>query len=400
VGGVVVGFLNVNSTRPNTFSQQDARRLQAFANHAATAIENAQLYQELHKHADALEERVQERTSQLRSQYAQLEAILDGTTDGIILAGTDGELVLANPVAREWLHHVLSPEESDQLREAVRALAAQAEAKPELVLELTGLDLQLIAAPVRKPTMKDARAVVAIHDVTHLKALNRMKSRFVSNVSHELRTPIATIKLLVHLMRQQPENWREYLDPLTSEAEHQANLVRDILEISRVDAGRMEIHTEPTDLNELVERAVNKHRNQAEERELTLTCNLAKPHPVALADSQWMVQVLSNLLSNAIRYTPREGTITVSTSNESAGARTWAIITVEDTGIGIPEDELPYIFDRFFRGEKPRTMQASGTGLGLAILKEIVELHGGRVTVESEVDEGSSFTVWLPHDPA
>jgi signal transduction histidine kinase/putative methionine-R-sulfoxide reductase with GAF domain len=402
VGGVVVGFLNVNSTRPGTFSHQDAEHLQAFANHAATAIENAQLYEELHRYADDLEERVEERTSQLRAQYAQLEAILDSTTDGIILASSDGELVLANPVARNWLQHALSPEESDQLREAVKALAARAEGKPELVLELTGLDLQLTAGPVHKPTaggMEDARAVVAIHDVSHLKALNRMKSRFVSNVSHELRTPIATIKLLAHLMHQQPERWEEYLEPLTREAEHQANLVRDILEMSRVDAGRLEIRPEPTSLNDLVGIALEKYESQARDRELTLTCDLGSPDPIAMADSQWIMQVLDNLLSNALRYTPEGGTIRVTTDIEVADTRSWATITVADTGIGIPEEELPYIFDRFFRGDRPRTMQISGTGLGLAILKEIVELHGGRVTVESEEDKGSSFTVCLPRTP-
>jgi two-component system sensor histidine kinase BaeS len=109
-----------------------------------------------------------------------------------------------------------------------------------------------------------------------------------------------------------------------------------------------------------------------------------------------MAQVMNNLMSNAIRYTPSGGTITVSTGTEAAEGRSWAIVRVADTGMGIPEDELPYIFDRFFRGEEPRAMQISGTGLGLAILKEIVELHGGRVTVQSEVDRGSAFTVWLP----
>ncbi len=399
VGGVVVGFLNVNSIRQGTFSQQDAQRLQAFANHAATALENAQLYHELHNYADALEERVEERTSQLRAQYAQLEAILESTTDGIVLAGTDGELVLANPVARDWLQHTLSPEESDQLREAVRALAMKADGNPEVVLELTGLDLQLTAAPVRKPEMEEARAVVAIHDVSHLKALNRMKSRFVANVSHELRTPIATIKLLAHLMQQQPEGWKEYLDPLVHEAEHQANLVRDILEISRVDAGRTEIRLEPTNLNDLAEMAMEKYNSRAQSHGLTLTSHLGQPDPVASADSKWMMQVLNNLLSNAIRYTPEGGTITISTSYSVANGRSWATLTVTDTGIGIPEEELPYIFDRFFRGEKPRTMQISGTGLGLALLKEIVELHGGKVTVESEIDKGSIFTVWLPRNP-
>jgi two-component system phosphate regulon sensor histidine kinase PhoR len=278
----------------------------------------------------------------------------------------------------------------------VKALAARAERQPEIVLELTGLDLQLTAAPVHKPTMEEAKAVVAIHDVSHLKALNRMKSRFVSNVSHELRTPIATIKLLAHLMSQQPEKWEEYLDPLIKEADHQAKLVRDILEMSRVDAGRLEIHPEPMNLNDLVEIAIEKYENQAEDQALTLKCNPAKPDPITVADAQWMMQVINNLLSNAMRYTPEGGTITVATSTRVANGRSWAVLCVADTGIGIPEEELPYIFDRFFRGEKPRKMQVSGTGLGLAILKEIVDLHGGRVTVESKVDEGSSFAVWLP----
>lgn len=398
VGGVVVGFLNVNSTRRGAFSQQDAQGLQAFAHHAAAAIENAQLYEELHTYANSLEKRVEERTSQLRSQYAQLDAILESTTDGIILADVDGNLVLANPVARRWLRQALSPEESDQLRAAVKALAARAEAKPELVLELTGLDLQITAAPVRKPTVEQARAVIAIHDVSHLKALNRMKSRFVSNVSHELRTPIATIKLLAHLMEKQPDRWKEYLDPLKREAEHQAKLVHDILEMSRVDAGRLEIHPEPTNLNELVRTAAQKYRNQTKERRLTLDCYLAETEPVVMVDSQWIMQVLANLLSNAVRYTLDGGSVKVTTGCETTDGRAWATVTVADTGIGIPENEMPYIFDRFFRGERPQTMQVSGTGLGLAILKEIMELHGGRVTVESEVDEGTSFTVWLPSD--
>lgn len=399
VGGVVVGFLNVNAVQAGTFSGDEAQRLKAFADHVATAIENAQLYQELHNHAEVLEERVRERTSQLRSQYAQLRTILDSTADGIVLARSDGELILTNPVAQRWLTQALSPEESDQLREAVRTLAMSAERRPERILELTGLDLQLAATPVSGPTVEGASAVVAMHDITHLKALSRMKSRFVSNVSHELRTPITTIKLLVHLMIQHPEKRDEYLEPLMREAEHQAKLVQDILEMSRVDAGRLEIRPEPMSLNRLARMAVVNYEKQVKHHGLTLEYQGGDDELIVTADSRWMLQVINNLLSNAMNYTPPPGTIRVSTGTAHAGARAWATVTVSDTGIGIPESELPYVFDRFFRGEQPQAMQISGTGLGLAIVKEIVEIHGGRVTVESALEKGSSFIVSLPHQP-
>jgi GAF domain-containing protein len=396
IGGTTVGFLNVDSTNPGQFSTDDARRLETFASHAATAIENARLYERLRDHAEMLGERVAERTAQLQAQYARLEAILDSTVNGIVVAGPGGELVLANPIAREWLTQSLSPEEADLLRRTLQDLANRAEENPEQVLELTGLDLQLRAANIEESGVEGATAVVAIHDISHLKALDRMKSRFVSNVSHELRTPIATIKLFAHLMQKQPERWREYLEPLAQEADHQANLVEDILEISRVDAGRLEIKPEPTNLNELIEIVVVNHATRAREDGLTLEHQAVEPGPECLADPQRLIQVLDNLIDNALRYTPEGGKVTIATGEAEAEGRFWATVTIADTGMGIPADELPHVFERFFRGEKPRMMQTSGTGLGLAIVNEIAGLHGGRVTVESEVDAGSAFTVWLP----
>jgi PAS domain S-box-containing protein len=408
VRDTIVGFLNVNGTRTDQFGPADAQRLEAFANHAATAIENAQLYQQLRDHADQLEQRVRERTAQLAAQYARLETILHSASDGIVVTDAGGEILQTNPVAQAWLARTLSPEDAARLREAVRDLARRAEERPEMVLELKGLDLQLTAAPISKPRIEEpAAAVVAIHDVSHLKALDRMKTHFVSNISHELRTPITTIKLYAHLMRQQPEKWEEYLDVLAEEADHQARLVESILQISRIDAGRLEMDPHPTFLNELTEATTASHYVLAREQGLTLEYHPspqpsprrgegAGEGPVALVDPERIRQVLNNLVGNAIRYTPEGGTVTVSTGEDEAQGRMWATITVRDTGIGIPEKDLPHIFDRFFRGMEPRSMQISGTGLGLAITEEIVELHGGRVTVESEEGVGSTFTVWLP----
>jgi len=413
---------------------------------------------ELRDYAGQLEQRVRERTAQFQAQYARLDAILSSTTDGIVVTDRQGEIIQANPVAQAWLTQTLSPEGAARLREGVRDLARQVAAetagtgaaggeRPGTVLELKGLDLELRAAPISPPPAPspdcggreggEAVVVVDIHDVSYLKALDRMKARFVTNISHELRTPITTAKLYTALLQrispeQSEEKWRQYLDALAQETDWLARLVQDILQISHIDTGRLEMKPRPVFLDELSETTVASHRALAQERGLTLDHLLEEPGTLAsswpeallgdpdsaglglgraqssrravepsvplvtLVDPERMVQVLNNLVGNAIRYTPEGGKVVVSVGKKELDGRAWATVTVADTGMGIPEEELPHVFERFFRGEKPRTMQLSGTGLGLAIVKEIVELHGGRVTVESEVDAGTIFTVWLP----
>jgi len=200
----------------------------------------------------------------------------------------------------------------------------------------------------------------------------------------------------VYLMQRQPEKWKQYLDTLAREADHQALLVEDILQISHIDGGRLEMNPIPTALDELTKEVVANYRELAQERGLTLERHAAESGPVALVDPDGMTQVLNNLVKNAVQYTSQGGKALVSTGEEEADGRAWATVTVTDSGIGIPEQDLPHIFERFFRGEGERQIQVSGTGLGLAIVKEIVELHGGRVTVESQVGVGTTFVVWLP----
>ncbi len=393
----VIGALQVVDTTPNRFELTDLALMEPLAASASVAIENARLHQALLDHADHLEQRVNERTAELEAQYARLDAILHNTADGILVTDIQGEIIQANPVAQTWLTQTLSPEDEEQLRKAVYDLALQANERPTTVLELKGLDLELRTAPISVPGMENLAAVVDIHDVSHLRALNRMKTRFISNISHELRTPITTIKLCAHLMKRQPEHWQGHLNTLIQEAEHQAQLVESILKISRLDAGRLEMDPCPTSLDELAESIVASRQILAQEKHLNLAYHANPTSPVlALVDRGWMTQVLDNLVGNAIRYTPTGGAIDVSTATQEAEGRTWATVTISDTGMGIPAEELPHIFDRFFRGEKPRTMQLTGTGLGLSIVQEIVELHGGWVIVESEEDVGSTFTIWLP----
>ena len=266
------------------------------------------------------------------------------------------------------------------------------------MLELSGLDLELVAAPIASPVCQgNGGAVVAIHDITHLRALDRMKTKFISNVSHELRTPATSILLYAHLLRKGPqEEAQTYLGALEQEARHQARLIESILQLSRIDAGRLDLSLQAVPLNDVVAEAVAAQQQIAIQHGLSLKFKPCEPSPQVNIDIQRLRQVIDNLLVNALHYTPQGGQVTVSTDRARAEGRSWATVTVRDTGIGIPEDELPHIFERFYRGETPQRHQISGTGLGLPIARELIEMHGGHITVESREGEGSAFTVWLP----
>ena len=398
----VIGVLQTLDTRVNRFSTEDLKVLEPLAAWASIAIENAQVHQEL-------ERRVQERTVELQEQYARLRAILRSTTDGIVVTDAAGNILQANPVAQAWLSQTLAPQEAEQLCETIRDVVRDSlNPKNEstvTLLELTGLDLELNGAPVAAPAreaqgtapLDAARAVVAIHDVSHLKALERMKTDFIENLSHELRTPISAIKAYADLMqRGRPERREEYIDRLMQQADWQAQLIERILQISRIDAGRVEMHPEPTSLNHALSYVEERFKSQAEDKKLLLEVHPAPENVIALVDPSQLEVILDNLLSNALRYTPEGGRIALSTGLRKDDGRTWAVITVADTGIGIPEDELPHIFDRFFRGDLPKEEQISGTGLGLVIVRQLVALHGGQITVESQEGEGTTFTVELP----
>jgi signal transduction histidine kinase len=395
-GERVLGVLEVMGPTPQTFSRANTDLLKSFATQAAIAIRNVRLQEDLREHAEQLEKMVATRTAELQTERAQLEAILQSITDGIMVMDGGGECIHINAVAQTWLNQTLTLEDAEKLRSTVHMLASTAEEEPETILELKGLDLELQAAPIISTELKQGAAVVVMHDVTHLQAVNRMKSQFVSNISHELRTPLTTIKLYTQMMIQKPNKQRDYAALIEEEVNHQISLVEQILQISQLDAGRLEITPQPTPVNELAEIAIGNHDVLAENKRLKLVYQPCSQNPIALVDPRHAIVVVNNLLRNAIQYTGDGGEIRVSTSEQETANRRWATITVEDNGMGIPKDELPQIFERFYRGDRPRTMQISGNGLGLAIVKEIVELHGGQVTVRSQVKKGSAFTVWFP----
>lgn len=229
-----------------------------------------------------------------------------------------------------------------------------------------------------------------------LRELDRLKDRFVSNVSHELRTPLANIKLYAGLLKHgKPEKFHHYLESLRRDSLRLEKLIEDLLELSRLNAGTVAIILNPIDVNQLIESLIADRANLVADRGLALRLDLGSNLPPVLGDPWRLEQVLSNLLANAMNYTPQGGTITIRTSRQENDHQEWVTITVEDTGLGIAAEELPHVFERFYRGTAGRKSGAPGSGLGLAICKELVDLLGGRITVESESGHGTTFTVWL-----
>ncbi len=225
---------------------------------------------------------------------------------------------------------------------------------------------------------------------------DRFKSQFVSDVSHELRTPLSNIRLYLDLLTQgKDERFETYLDTLTRETDRLARLIDDLLTISRIDVGAASPHRSACDLNAIAEALVQDRLKLFAKKGLELKFNPDPGLRPTIGDERMLSQVVANLLTNALQYTP-QGVVRVLTAERAGGGRTWSTIAVSDTGLGIPEAEQPRIFERFFRGESSRQVRAPGTGLGLAICAEIVERHGGMITLESEPGKGSRFTVWLP----
>jgi signal transduction histidine kinase len=232
----------------------------------------------------------------------------------------------------------------------------------------------------------------------HLQQLTHMKDEFVANISHELRTPLTSLKVYHLLLAEKPESAKTYIDALQSETERLGRLIEDILQIASLDEGRLKVAFEPLDLNELIAQYLDDRPLLAESRQLILKRDLEPDLPRVMADTQMLSQVLGILIINALNYTPGGGLITVRTARQDYEGQQWVGLSISDTGPGIPPEEQPRLFERFYRGKAANRPGAPpGSGLGLAIAKEIAEQHGGRVEVISQgiPGKGATFTLWL-----
>ena len=245
---------------------------------------------------------------------------------------------------------------------------------------------------------RDGELVALLEDVTELRRLQRMRSEFIDNLSHELRTPLTTIRLLSETLVQDmernevPERMRERITKIDVETGHLAQMVNELLDLSRIEGGAAQLHLDTVDMAEIVRASLDRLRTFADRQRIALEAELPDDLPRVRGDAERLGQVLVNLLHNAIKFSPEGSTVTVAARRDDDGVA----VDVRDQGVGIPRAERTRVFERFYKVDKARERGHGGTGLGLAIARHVIEGHGGRIWVESEEGRGSVFTFTVP----
>jgi two-component system phosphate regulon sensor histidine kinase PhoR len=341
--------------------------------------------------------RLKETVATISEDRARLATILDNMADGVIMTDAEGNVSLANQTAKK-LFNIKGPE-GKSLIEAVRDHEADEllklclrTAEMQSVQYESGTSkryLRAIALPVAH-----SGVLLLFQDLTELRNLQATRRELIGNISHEFRTPLAGIKAMVETLRDGAVSDHDiavdFLNRIDSEVDRLTQLVAELTELSRIETGKAELKLEPVDINDLAEEVTAQLKPQVERQRLSLVEELAADLPRVPADRARVRQVIVNLLHNAIKFTDAGGRITVSTRREGGSVT----VAIADTGRGIAGDDLPHVFERFYKGDKVRT--GEGAGMGLAIAKHIVEAHGGNIRVESEEGRGSTFSFSLP----
>jgi len=263
-------------------------------------------------------------------------------------------------------------------------------------IQLKKNTLRALSAPAIDPDRTVAGTVTVLEDITAFKQLDQMKSDFVNMVAHELRSPLVAIRqinsvLLEGLAGPLEEKQQDFVRRGMNKIDSLLNLINDLLDIAKLEAGKFVQHQVPTDIGNIIEEIVALMEPRAQEQSIVLNHFFENLKPVQ-ADPKKIEEIFNNLISNAINYSPEGGRVTIS----AKGLGEYMEIRVEDTGVGITKEELPKIFDKFYRVKNPKTRQVIGTGLGLAIVKGVVDAHQGSIQVESVPDAGTTFKVLLP----
>jgi PAS domain S-box-containing protein len=390
-------LLNVQSRNTRQFTPKDEELLTAIGNQIGIAIANAQLI-------DDAEQR-----------RATLDSVMNSLVDGLILVDKRGRIAYANPCAEEMLglssrslegQTVESVEQrvDEQVTDWKRVSSllvkesASLKSTPAVELALAAPQsgtLQARPFPIYDVTGANLGMGLLLRDITRERELDEMKSQLLSTVSHELRTPLASIKGFATTLLREDVQWdeesrREFLSIIDEESDRLSELISNLLDMSRIEAGTLRVEPEPTDLRPIIAETVAEFQVMTHDHQLR--ASMPPSLPLVLADPRRARQVVRNLVDNAVKYSPEGGPITVAARVAEGSLE----ICVSDRGLGIEPDDLDRIFDRFYQVDSASTRKVGGSGLGLSICKAIVEAHKGRIWAESEPGIGSSFYVALP----
>lgn len=401
LAGLLAVFIASRITQPIRALTGVAERIVAGDFHArlfpTTQDEVGQLTTAFNQMADTM----QEKMSALEQGRSRLAAVLKHMADGVVITDAAGQVLLVNPAAAALLGTVEpgSPPATlaqlarrHQLIELWKRSRDSGQEQTELLeLGYPEATLQATITPVQEA---ETRAfLVILQDLTRVRKLEQVRRDFVSNVSHELRTPLASLKALVETLRdgamEDPPAAQRFLTRIEVEVDALTQLVTELLELARIEAGRAPLRLQPVPVADIVQTPVERLAPQAERAGLTLRVTLPDDLPLVLADVERARQVITNLVHNAIKFTPA-GEVEVTAGRQGDEVA----ISVRDTGVGIAENDLPRIFERFYKADRARS--GGGTGLGLAIAKHVVQAHGGRIWAESVEGQGSTFTFTLP----
>ncbi len=392
----VLGVLVAYFFEPHEFSEKEVQLLSSLAAHAAIAMDNARHYEEV------------------RLQQTRLAQIFDSTSDGILLVGPDGQVETANRRAGDMLGldatdlvgaeltELLAGQRNEgaeyqRMFAALRSLVDDPEHGGAGDLELRALrrTLHWVSQPTKDSAGSTCGFTLTFHDVTHEREVSRMKSDFVSFVTHQLRTPLAGIRWMLELAAEDPDlpaDAASYIQDAREAAQRLIQLVNDLLDVSRLERGKLTVTATPLDLGELTRGVLTETAGLVQEKGHRVSLAGDADAPRVLADPQLIRQVVMNLVSNAIKYTPAAGTIEVRLEPDGPALR-WSI---RDSGIGVPASSQPKLFEKFYRADNVVTLETEGTGLGLYLVRLIMEQLGGRVWCQSEEGAGATFLFTLP----
>ncbi len=390
---------------------QSVRRLTAIAGRIAAGDLDARSYLassddlgELSRAFNTMADELRARVNDLGDERGRLAAVLDNMADGVIITDDVGRITLINPAASEILRTGVDQATGRTFAEVAwhhelidlwqRACGKQTE--EEAVLEIGAHDtfMRVIVSPLE--TTGHQNCLVILQDLTRIRRLETVRRDFLSNISHELRTPLAALKALVETLgesiQDDPPAALHFVARAEEEVDALTQMVEELLELTRIESGKVPLRLAETAISDVVLPAVERLRPQSERYHHQLVVDLPGDLPPILCDAARTQRVVGNLVHNAIKFTPDSGQITVKARLQQDGGV--VVISVQDTGVGIPADELPRIFERFYKADRARS--SGGTGLGLAISRHLVQAQGGEIWAKSKEGKGTTIFFTLP----